>query len=257
MRAHQDGGDVALRQVGEQLVQLDGEKPLAGHRVEIAVEAVDDDHAPRGARSTAVRTSCMSSPGDSSAGSTGRIVTRPESTPSASGMFSSAARVSSVAGALVEDEHRRALPARGRRGDELGRERGLAGAGGADDERARALLEPAAEQLVELGNLARQLLARQHLPVLRRDQAREHVQPAAPDRVVVVAAAERHRRGTSRPAAAADPSPYSGLSCSRRTTAWAMLCTCTSWSDAVMSSSSITVQPRAAKYCLSARIWRR
>ncbi len=43
MRADQDRRDTALRQVHQQLVQLDREEPFLGHRVQIAVEAVDDD----------------------------------------------------------------------------------------------------------------------------------------------------------------------------------------------------------------------
>ena len=70
------------------------------------------------------------------------------------------------------------------------------------------------------------------------------------------------RRGTRRPRYFTTRSrrrsaPYSGFSCSSRTTPWAMLCICRSWSVAVMSSSSSTVQSRVAKNCLSARICRR
>ena len=96
--------------------------------------------------------------------------------------------------ALVEDEHRGALAARGRGRGELRRQRRLAGAGGADDQRARALFDAAAEQRVELGDAARQLArASDVLPVLGRDQPREDLEPAALDR-----RSRDSRRGTSR-----------------------------------------------------------
>ena len=43
MRADQQRRDALLRQIHQQLVQLDGQEALFGHRVEVAVEAVDDD----------------------------------------------------------------------------------------------------------------------------------------------------------------------------------------------------------------------
>jgi hypothetical protein len=54
-------------------------------------------------------------------------------------------------GTLVEEEQRRSLSARGRRRGELRGQRRLAGSCRADDQRARALLETAAEQQVHLG----------------------------------------------------------------------------------------------------------
>ncbi len=41
---HQDRGDPALAEETEQLVQVEGEEPLLGHGVEVAVEAVNHDH---------------------------------------------------------------------------------------------------------------------------------------------------------------------------------------------------------------------
>ena len=43
MRADQDRRDALLTQVHQQLVQLNGQEPLFGHRIQIAVQAVDDD----------------------------------------------------------------------------------------------------------------------------------------------------------------------------------------------------------------------
>ena len=70
-------------------------------------------------------------------------------------------------------------PRVGGRDRELRGQRRLAGAGGADDQRAGALLDAAAEQRVELGDAARQLGARRRLPVLGGDQARKHLEAAA------------------------------------------------------------------------------
>ena len=73
-----------------------------------------------------------------------------------------------------------ALAARRGGGRELRRERRLAGAGRADDERARAVLEAAAEQRVERGDAARQLRAAgRRLAVLGGDEAREDLEAAA------------------------------------------------------------------------------
>ena len=36
--------DAALPEVGQQLVQLDDQEALVRHRVQVAVQAVDDDH---------------------------------------------------------------------------------------------------------------------------------------------------------------------------------------------------------------------
>jgi hypothetical protein len=92
--------------------------------------------------------------------------------------------------ALVEDEHRRALaPSRGGR-DELGCQRGLAGAGRADDERARAALEPAAQEVVHRVDAAGEFLLVEVGAVFGRDKPRVDAQAAGEEVVVVVAAAE-------------------------------------------------------------------
>ena len=94
------------------------------------------------------------------------------------------------ADALVEDEHRRALAARGRGGHELRRQRGLARSRRAADERARAGLEPAAEQRIEGADPALEAPRHVQAPVIRGDEAREDHQAAAADGEVVVAALE-------------------------------------------------------------------
>jgi hypothetical protein len=47
VRRHEQRRDAALAEVGEQLVELHGEEALLGHRVEVAVEAVDHDGCAR------------------------------------------------------------------------------------------------------------------------------------------------------------------------------------------------------------------
>ncbi len=51
--------------------------------------------------------------------------------------------------------------------------------------------------------------------------------------------------------------PYSGESCSRLMTPWAMLWSCRSSASDVLSSSSRTVHLRPVKNCFRARTWRR
>ena len=87
--------------------------------------------------------------------------------------------------ALVEDEQRRTLPASGCRRGELGGQRRLAGSRRADDQRAGAFFEPAAEQRVQLRDVAGQPDAAGHLSMFGGDEAREDAQPAALDDVVV------------------------------------------------------------------------
>ncbi len=73
---------------------------------------------------------------------------------------------------------------------ELGRQCRFAGSGGANDERAGPFFDAAAEQRVELGDIAAQLGAGGELPVFGGDQSREHLEPAGMNHVVVIAATE-------------------------------------------------------------------
>src|SRR5690349_17714438 len=120
--------------------------------------------------STAWRTFWKNSPGDSSLGSTGWTMMVPSS------IFSS--RLSPIAAARGLDH-------------EMGRQRGLAGAGLAQHQGAGAALDAAAEQRVELLQAAVQGPARHVAPVFRGHQAREDLHPAGLDLVVVEAAVER------------------------------------------------------------------
>jgi len=67
--------------------------------------------------------------------------------------------------------------------------RGLAGPGRADEERAGAAPQTAAEQRIELIRAAANDLLRESSRVLGRQQAREQLQPARSDRVIVISAA--------------------------------------------------------------------
>src|SRR6185369_5156350 len=87
--------------------------------------------------------------------------------------------------ALVEDEERRAHAALGGARTEERRDRGLARARSALDQRARAALDSAAEEVVEPRDPALHAPARRLAAMLGRDEARKDLQPAAIDRVVV------------------------------------------------------------------------
>ena len=94
--------------------------------------------------------------------------------------------------ALVEDEERRVLPSRRRRGGELGRQCRFPGSGRANDQGAGPFFDATAEQHVEFGDFASQFGAGGELPVLGCDQSREHLEPAGTYHVVVIAATELH-----------------------------------------------------------------
>ena len=68
----------------------------------------------------------------------------------------------------------------------------LSGAGGTEDQRARAGLDAAAEQLVERRDAARHGGAREVRAIFRRHQPRKHIEAAGGDGDIVIAAAEFH-----------------------------------------------------------------
>ena len=108
MRADQDGRDALLRQIHQQLVQLDGQEALFGHRVQIAVEAVDDDDLD--ARFFDRLPDAMAELARATAppGSTWTMRDRPALSLCASrSMLKPAQRLKQGVGALVEHEHRR------------------------------------------------------------------------------------------------------------------------------------------------------
>ena len=132
------------------------------------------------------------SPGESSAGSTCLTTTAPVSTCRRRSMPSAAARVEERDRALVEDEQGRLLAARRGRGGELRGERRFAGPRGADDQRAGALLDAAAEQRIELARCRfaawRERLATRCSAATRRGI---DLEAAVADDVVVIPAAKR------------------------------------------------------------------
>ena len=73
------------------------------------------------------------------------------------------------------------VAARGRGGGVLQGDGRLAGARRADQQRAGAAVDAAAEQRIERRHAAADRLARNGGDVLRRDEAREDVEPAALD----------------------------------------------------------------------------
>ena len=131
-------------------------KLLAGHRVQVAVEAVDhhDACAALHGRHDRVR--------ELARRQLGRVHLLHRDSPFA--QMRAHVDAESVGAAehrvhaLVEDEHRGLLAARGGGRDELRRQRRLAGAGRAHDERARSSLDAAAQQRVDLGHAAGQSL---------------------------------------------------------------------------------------------------
>jgi len=184
-----DGHHALLAEIAQQLVHLQGEVGLLRHGVLVAGERVQHDDAGAGFDSVADH-------GRQFAGrelggvhvlqaeQAGALVLRQVDAHAAAALQQHAAR-------LVERHHQRLLATVHGGGQELQRQRGLAGAGRPDDERAGAAVEPAAQQTIELGDAAADgLLIGVVGVVLGGDQAREDGQAAAADDVVVEAALE-------------------------------------------------------------------
>src|SRR6185437_9025009 len=91
---------------------------------------------------------------------------------------------------LVEDEKGGTLAARDRGGDVVEHEDRFAGAGGADDQRARSLRDAAAQKRVELLDAAGDDVAGKAGAVLGRDEARVDGHAALLDTEIVIAAAK-------------------------------------------------------------------
>ena len=112
-------------------------------------------------------------------------------------------------------------------------QRRLAGARRADQQRAGAAIEPAAEQRVELRARRCEATPRSNaVRVLGRDQPREDHDPAAFDDEVVIAAAEVDAAQLRRPAGGGAAPRRAGTSCSSVITPCARLCSCRSRSRA-------------------------
>src|SRR6185437_8929247 len=143
-----DGHHALLAEIAQQLVHLQGEVGLLRHGVLVAGERVQHDDAGAGFDSVADH-------GRQFAGrelggvhvlqaeQAGALVLRQVDAHAAAALQQHAAR-------LVERHHQRLLATVHGGGQELQRQRGLAGAGRPDDERAGAAVEPAAQQTIEL-----------------------------------------------------------------------------------------------------------
>src|SRR6267378_2001119 len=189
LRQRQDGEHAALPEIGEQLVELDDEELLLGHRREKAVQAVDDEDARAASfhlfahpihhltRRHLGRIDLL----DAQLG--GRDHLR---YPHPQRFRARRERVD----ALVEGVDGGGLAAsRGGRRILRGQHR-LARAGGTDEERAGPAIEAAAQEGVQLRDPAGDGLGGKRLVVLRRDQPREHPNAATLDAEVVIAATE-------------------------------------------------------------------
>ena len=93
--------------------------------------------------------------------------------------------------------------------------------------------------------------------MVRRDQAREHVHAAGLDLVVVEAAVERDARASWSRAGDGGRRRIPAATGPAISTPCTIVCALRPCSACWFSSSSSTVPLRPAKYCLSARIWRR
>ena len=216
--------DTPAAEVGEQLVELRDEEPLLGHGVEVAVEAVDDDHRRVRRCSTARRIAV----GELAGRELGGVDLREHD----AAARDVAVDVDAEAGGAARGRSRAARRRRTwRRARRARRRRPRSGwrastcrAGRADEQRRRAALEPAAEQGVEL---ARSRSRRGCALSAPRDARRR---PAAGRRR---ARRSRSRSRGSRPGSATPrilttrsrrrSAPYSGASCSRLMTPWARL----------------------------------
>jgi hypothetical protein len=189
LRGHQEGGDAALVQVGQQLVQLPGQEARVGHRVQVAVEAVDHHHA----RAVALdRLAHL--PGELPRRYLGRVDRADQRLARSAALDQRHPEVGHPlqqdAAGLLEREHRRMVaPTRGGR-HVLHRHGRLARAGRPDQQRRGAPVDAAAQQRVQRAHAAGDRLAREVDRVPLRGQPREHLQAAASDRHVVHAAQE-------------------------------------------------------------------
>ena len=137
-------------------------------------------------------------------------------------------------------EDHRVLAALARGQYELRGERGLAGARRADQERARAPREPAAQQRVEVSDAAFDRPALGRAPMLGGDQSGKHLQSAVPDDEIMAALAKRaaaHLGDLQLPAHRTE----FGVKRERLITPWALLWSCMSRTSPVLSSRSSSV----------------
>ncbi len=201
LRHRRDHGDPALAQIAEELVELDGKQLLLGHRIVVAVEAVDDDdpgvvvfHGPTDQppelTGRKLRGIDLLHPDDSAV----HLLLQGQA---------QRPRASEQGGrTFVEGEDGDVLPAPCRRRRELRCDRGLAGAGRAEQQSCRAALDSAAQKPIELGNPAREELVVETHPMLRGDETGEDDDPTGLDAEIVEPAPEVHAAQLSSAASA-------------------------------------------------------
>jgi len=189
VRPDHDRCHAHLAQIHQQLVQLNGQKALFGCRVQISIQAVDDDDlGVSGFNGMPDRV------GELSGRQFGRIDLLQEDGAGLDVLAEIhlervAAREKGI-DVLVEQILRDVLAAGGRGRCELAGERGLACAGGADDQRARSFLDAAAQQQIERHDIAAEFFARCRLSVFSGDETGKDLEATLPDHVVVIATAK-------------------------------------------------------------------
>jgi len=186
VRPDQYRGDAILTEIRQELMQLNREETFLGHRVQVAVQAVDHDDT------RLVDFDCAAHRVRELAGRELRGIDLLHGhAPRIEVYFEIHAEAGTPreqdVQALVEDEQGASEAALGGGDDELRRDRGLAGTRRPHQERARAVLNATAEQIVERRNAARQPCRRRRRMVLACDQARKDLEPAPGDDVVVIA----------------------------------------------------------------------
>ena len=145
------------------------EDVLLRHGGLVAVEAVDHDRLAPVLLDARRAPGAANSPGDSSAASTCSMSSLPPSLQALPGRCPApSARSNSRPSSSSKTNSAACSPRSDARDDELQREQRLAGAGRPEDQGARAALEPAAEQRVELGDAAGQHIARRSPSGARR-----------------------------------------------------------------------------------------
>ena len=173
--------DALVPEVGQELVELGDEEPLLGHGVEVAVQAVDDDD-PRARRAVRLLDGRPDLVGELARRQLGRVDgldadaarldVRRDVHPQARGPLQDGLQP------LVEGEDRGPLAAGRRRPRILDGERRLAAAGGAEQDRAGPVLEPAAHQGIQLGVAGLEQAPLLAVIVLGGDEPREDVEAA-------------------------------------------------------------------------------
>ena len=168
-------------QISQQLVELSGQVLLLGHRVHVAIEAVDDDHAGPVLFHGLAHTRQANSPGESSAGSICWTVDLPGLllSPAVNPIPSASVRASSVAMLSSKHENCGVVSAVGRSHCVLHGDRRFALNRPAHQQRAGSAIRSAPQQIIQRRDAALDALAGKRLAMLGRHQPRETLDSAA------------------------------------------------------------------------------